>query len=166
MAQIVVVSYFEPASPSTGRLMEMACIALRLQHSIQPIDSPPEDHHPSHFVPWFLMDMLADVEPHSLLFIQPHLRPNSLLARAGMGLDDADIALAYDGDQISLDTMILGNTDITRRIMDTWIERCDEAPDQPAAEILPDVLRRHRSKVSRLPEECLHDLSVADSMVA
>lgn len=167
MPPINVVSYFDPDDYTGGYPMQMSCIGARIPCRVVVADALELVADRSHFLPWFLIDMLGETDA-ALLFVDYQHRPSADLIRYAMGSAD-DVGLLVDGEkQPVLDGIFLANNDIVRSMLDCWVQENDETPDAPAAQNIQSMLRRYRTqaKIRRMPTELLHHRNVADMIGA
>lgn len=159
---LVIASYYEPGEAGPALRTMSSCCLHHLPHAIVEKDVPEVEF--DQYLPWFLLDQIADKEPNRVLYL-----------RAGRGVDGgifgrllpfrgADAVLFCDEEgRCSIDAIGMGNTDVSRQFLDTWISMGDESPETPADEHLRRAISKYARimKFERVPFQILNHRSVA-----
>ncbi len=146
LSHLVLTTFINPEDRDLGQVFELRCMKLRMACRFLELEEHEHLAHPTHMIPWFLMDLIGDVEPHNLLYLHPAIKPTEKLIRRALGMEPMDIGVVKRYGKPNLEAMYLLNNDMSRGMLDTWIMVNDELPWASAEGNLPEVVRRHRTK--------------------
>jgi hypothetical protein len=135
------------ATYSTARWGRTYQFELEAQiHRVKPIARveviPDKCVKASHFVPWFLLDILSEADPDPVVYIHHEIQLTADLIRAVLESGGADMAMAYRDKQPTAEVIYLANIDITRDLLDAWVEQNDRNPGRDGEVNLREVVRR------------------------
>lgn len=159
---LVLTTFINPEDRHLGQLFELRCLKLRVDCRFLELEQHEHLAHPTHMIPWFLMDLIGDVEPHNLLYLHPNIEPSQELLSRALGLGDMDMGVIKREGVPKLEAMYLLNNDLIRGVLDTWIEVNDGSPKSTAEDTLSEVVRRHRTKavIRDVAKPLLQDISM------
>ncbi len=122
----------------------------------------------SHFVPWFLLDILSEADPSPVVYVSHRLELTCDLIQAIMEGRRNDMMMAYRDNHPTVEVIYLANADITRDLLDAWVDQNDRNPGRDAEVNLREIVRRYRTrvKIGKLERKVLHDRPVADRIPA
>jgi hypothetical protein len=162
LSHLVLTTFINPEDRDRGQMFELACLKLRVECRFLELEEHEALSHPTHMIPWFLTDLIGEVEPHKLLYLHPYIQPTEELLRRAMPLDDMDVGVVKRHGKPKLEAMFLLNNDRSRKILDKWIEFNDENPDQTAVQSLATLVRHHRTdaRIRDIAEPLLHGIKI------
>lgn len=139
-------------------IFELEAKMLRVRAIARVEEIPQRCVKPSHFVPWFMLDVLSEVDSASVMFVNPDIELTADLVKAGLESREFDMGVAYCEKQPTSEVIYLSNQDIIRDILDAWIDQNDRHPGRHGDVNLRETLRRHRTRVrvKRLDRKLLH----------